>query len=191
MKVLVLTGSPHLKGTTAFLADEFCSGAKEAGHEVVRFETAKLDIHPCIGCYYCRKNDGKCVHDDDMSQIYPHLLAADAVVLVTPLYYFGMTAQLKRTIDRFFSVNTVLRETPKKLLLIAAGSDEDDWVMDALKAHIHALCRYLRWQKGGMVLALGADTRKDVGNSQYQTMARKLGEGLSGRRTSVSGSGAS
>ncbi|AJE09338.1 flavodoxin family protein [Clostridium botulinum] len=113
MKALILTGSPHPHGTTAFLADEFSIGAKEAGHEVVRFDTAKLEIDPCIGCYYCRKNDGRCVYDDDMSQIYPHLMTADAVVLVTPLYYFSMTAQLKRTIDRFFAVNPVLRDTQK------------------------------------------------------------------------------
>lgn len=50
MKVLVLTGSPHSQGTTAFLADEFCDGSKEAGHEIVRFETAKLNIHPCPCC---------------------------------------------------------------------------------------------------------------------------------------------
>lgn len=45
MKVLILAGSPHPHGTTAFLVDEFCIGAKEAGHEVARFDTAKLEIH--------------------------------------------------------------------------------------------------------------------------------------------------
>lgn len=178
MKVLVLTGSPHLQGTTAFLADEFCIGAKEAGHEVVRFDTAKLDIHPCIACSHCRKNDGRCVYDDDMSRIYPHLLTAHVIVLVTPLYYFNMSAQLKRTIDRFFSVNSMLRKTSKKLYLIAAGNDKDDWAMDTLKVNFHAICHYLHWQEGGMVLALGSNSRKDVENSEYQMMARNLGANL-------------
>lgn len=178
MKVLVLTGSPHAKGTTAFLADEFCTGAEEAGHEVIRFDTAKLDIHPCIGCFHCRKSGGSCVYDDDMSQIYPHLLAADAVALVTPLYYFGMTAQLKRAVDRFFSVNSVLRESTKKLFLIGAGNDKEDWAMDALRANYHAICHYLHWQEGGMVLAFGSNTREDVENSEYQSMARSLGKDI-------------
>lgn len=182
MKVLILTGSPHPDGTTAFLADEFCAGAKEAGHEVVRFDTAKLDIHPCIGCYHCRRNDGSCVYNDDMLQIYPHLLTADAVVLVTPLYYFNMTAQLKQTIDRFFSINPKLRETPKKLFLLAACNDKDDWAMDTLKANFHALCHYLHWQEGGMVLAFGSNTREDVENSEYQAMARSLGISIDGNR---------
>jgi multimeric flavodoxin WrbA len=178
MKALVLTGSPHLHGTTAFLADEFCRGAEGAGHEVVRFDTSKLDIHPCIGCFHCRKNAGRCVYNDDMSQIYPHLLSADAIVLVTPLYYFSMTAQLKRTIDRFFSVNPILRETPKKLFLIAAGNDKDDWAMDALKANYHAMCNYLHWKDGGMVLAFGANKKEDVKNTEYQSLARELGVSL-------------
>lgn len=178
MKILVLAGSPHLNGTTAFLANEFCIGAEEAGNEVIRFETSKLNIHPCTGCSYCRKNGGKCVFDDDMSQIYTHLLTANAVALVTPLYYFGMTAQLKSTIDRFYSVNSILREDPKKMLLIAAGTDVDNRAMGALKTHFKAICRYLRWQEGGMVLAFGASTVEDVKSSEYRTMARNLGKGL-------------
>ncbi|MCC9295626.1 flavodoxin family protein [Clostridium sp. WLY-B-L2] len=178
MKVLVLTGSPHLQGTTSFLADEFCDGAKEAGHEIVRFDTARLDIHPCIACSHCLKNDGKCVYDDDMSQVYPHLLTAHIVVLVTPLYYFNMSAQLKRTIDRFFSVDSVLLKMSKKLYLIAAGGVKDNWAMDTLKVNFHSLCHYLHWQEGGMLLVLGSSSRKDVENSKYQKMARNLGSGL-------------
>lgn len=178
VKVLVLAGSPHSKGTTAFLADEFCIGAEEAGHEVVRFEIAGLKVHPCIGCYHCRRNGGKCVYDDDMTLIYPHLLAADVVVLVTPLYYFGMTAQLKCAVDRFFSVNAALREAPRKLFLIAAGADKDDWAMDALKMQVHTVCRYLNWQESGMLLALSANSRGDVEKSGDGVRARRLGKEL-------------
>ena len=175
MKVLILTGSPHTHGTTSLLADEVLNGAKEAGHEVVRFDTAKLDIHPCLGCDYCRKNDGQCIYDDDMTQIYPHLLDADVIVLVTPVYYFGLTAQLKRTIDRFYSVNSILLETPKRMLLVAACGDKEEWAIEPLVEHYKAICRYLHWQEGGTVLAIGAYTRSDVEGSVYQVMARELG----------------
>ncbi len=178
MKVLILTGSPHIRGTTALLADEFCIGAEKAGHDIIRYDAAKSDIKPCIGCYHCRRNDGKCVYNDDMSQIYPHLLAADAVVFVTPLYYFGMSSQLKSVIDRFFSVNAALREKPKQLLLIAACGDRDEWAMDALIAHYHSICRYLNWAEAGMVLAIGSYTREDAEKSDYPKMARNLGETL-------------
>lgn len=177
MKVVVLTGSPHTNGTTSFLADEFSSGAMKSGHEVVRFDTAKLKLNPCIGCDHCRKNEGKCVYEyDDMIEIILHLLTADAVVLVTPLYYFGMTSQLKRVIDRFYSVNALLRENSKKLYLIAAGADTDEWAMDGIKAHYKCLCNYLHWQESGMLLAYGLSTRQDAENSEYKLMARKLGK---------------
>ena len=48
MKVLVITGSPHKNGTSACLADRFIKGAKEAGHDVVRFDAAEKQVHPCI-----------------------------------------------------------------------------------------------------------------------------------------------
>jgi len=181
MKVLVLTGSPHANGTTALLADEFCNGAMESGHEVIRFDTAKLKINPCLGCNHCRKNEGKCVHEyDDMIEIILKLLPADVVVLVSPLYYFGMTAQLKKVIDRFYSVNSLLRENSKKLYLIAAGADTDDWAMDAIKAHYKCLCKYLYWQEGGTLLAYGLGTRQDAENSEYKIMAKKLGKEIYG-----------
>ncbi|NLW21837.1 MAG: flavodoxin family protein [Tissierellia bacterium] len=179
MKILILTGSPHTNGTTDLLADEFSMGAMEAGHEVVRFDTAKLDIKSCDACYHCRKNDGECVYDDDMLKIYPHLLTADAVALVTPLYYFGMSSQLKRVIDRFFAINAQLRKSPKKLFLLAAGGDDEEWIMDGLKAHYKALCRYLNWEEAGMVLAINSYTREDIEGSMYIKMARNLGRELS------------
>jgi len=178
MRVLVLTGSPHANGTTAFLADEFCSGAVAAGHEVIRFDTAKMDIHPCTGCLYCRRNDSRCVFEDEMSQIYPALLSADAVALATPLYYFNMTGQLKKAVDRFFAVNPALKCASKKLCLIAACHDEDGWAMDTLKANHRALCNNLGWNEGGMVLAFGSNTREDVEGSGYRAQARALGAGL-------------
>lgn len=177
MKILVLTGSPHVDGTTALLADEFCEGARDSGHDLVRLDTAKLRINPCIGCNYCRNNDGKCVYEyDDMIEIIMQLLNADAVVLVSPLYYFGMTAQLKTVIDRFYSVNSLLRKSSKKLYLIVAGADDDSWAMDGIKSHYKCLCKYLNWQEAGMLLAYGLGTRYDAENSQYKEMARKFGQ---------------
>ncbi|MGI6685906.1 MAG: flavodoxin family protein [Bacillota bacterium] len=171
----MLTGSPHLKGTTAMLADEFCLGAKEAGHELVRFDTAKLNIHPCLGCDHCRQNEGRCIQEDAMTEIYPHLLDADAIVFVTPLYYFGMSAQLKCAIDRFYAINSALQQMPKQAYLLTAGADVDDWAMDAIRMQFKTICRYLNWQDSGSVIAFGAATRDDLETGDYPKQARKLG----------------
>ena len=69
MKIVVLSGSPHKHGTTSKLVDSFIAGAEAAGHEVVRFDTAFMKIHPCIACEKCHTEYGKCVFADDMVQI--------------------------------------------------------------------------------------------------------------------------
>ncbi len=178
MKIVVLTGSPHERGTTALLADKFCEGAEESQHEIHRFDTAKLNIKPCLGCDYCLSNDGECVYNDDMIKIQPYLLEADAVAFVTPLYYFGMTAQLKRVIDRFYAVNGKLRRKTKKACLISAGSNNDQWAMEGLSTHFKTICRYLKWQVSGELLVPGASVREDVEDSLYGEEAKNLGRDI-------------
>ena len=178
MKIVMLTGSPHIKGTTALLADEFCAGAVEAGHEVARFDTARLHIEPCLGCDHCRSLSGSCVHEDDMGKIHAALLKAEALVLVTPLYYFGMTAQLKAAVDRFYAINPALLEIPKKVYLISAGADPDQWAMEALVAHYKTICRYLNWDAAGELLVLGAGEPQDLETRDVLAKARTMGKTL-------------
>ena len=55
-QIVVITGSPHKNGTTAFMAEQFIEEAENKGHEVYRFDAAFEDINPCTGCYYCKSN---------------------------------------------------------------------------------------------------------------------------------------
>ena len=176
MNCVVITGSPHRAGTTALLADEFVRGASEAGHEVFRFDAAFEKIAPCLGCNRCRS--GRCVHEDAMDALNPRLLAAETVVFVTPLYYFGMSAQIKRVIDRFYANNEALREIPRRGILMAACHDAEDWAMEGLVAHYRAILRYLNWTDGGVVLAKACGTRGDVENLEYPAQAYRLGRKL-------------
>lgn len=121
MNITVLTGSPHKKGTSVLLADEFIRGAQEAGHKVSRFDAAFENVSLCIACNHCRKQMGQCTYTDAMEELYPRLVEADLIVFVTPLYYFGINAQLKRVIDRFYAINNLLRSTPKRTILLATG----------------------------------------------------------------------
>ncbi len=179
MNILVLTGSPHKNGTTALLADEYCQSAEQAGHKVRRFDTAFMQIHPCIGCDHCRKSDDSdCIFRDDMQAIVPSLLEADVVVLVSPLYYFALTAQLKNVIDRFYEINARLQSHPKKLQMIVAGADTDDWAMNGVNAHYDCLARYLNWERGGTVLAYGCGTKEEAKKSAYIEEVRLLAHKL-------------
>ena len=92
MKILVITGSAHKQGTTAYLAEKFVQGATEAGHEIYRFDAAFKNVHPCIACDKCHRT-GVCTFQDDMNELNPRLIEADAVVFVSPIYYSNITAQ--------------------------------------------------------------------------------------------------
>lgn len=178
MNVLILTGSPHIDGTTAQLAAKFEEGAREANHTVTKLNTAALDLHPCRACKYCRSHEGQCVQKDGMEQIYPALLAADAIVFVSPLYYFGFSAQIKMAIDRFYCVHSKLRGKKIKSVLLSAGSDKDDWAMYGLVANYKTMLRHMEWECHGFVTAMGYSNKESIQNTVHLEDAYHLGKTL-------------
>ena len=177
MKVTVITGSPHKKGTSALLADEFIRGAQDADWETFRFDAAFEKVAPCLGCDRCGIGAAPCVQKDGMQKLVPELLASQSVALVTPLYYFGFSAQIKTVIDRFYANNYKLTGG-KKVFLLATAYDRNGWTMDALKAHYQTLARYLKWTDSGMVLAVGCGVRSDIEHSPFPQEAYQLGLSL-------------
>lgn len=93
------------------LADSFMQGAKSAGHTCEIIDVCRANIHPCFGCVRCGY-EGPCVQKDDVGTIRGKLLSSDMVVFATPLYYYGMTAQLKAVVDRFCAYNSSLSSRP-------------------------------------------------------------------------------
>lgn len=178
MKIMVVTGSPHKKGTTALLADEFIAGAEAKGHTVIRFDAGQEAISPCLGCYHCVSHGGVCVHDDAMGKAIQDVLSSDMIVLVTPIFYYGMTAQLKIFLDRLFARRVDIEQHPMKSALLAACGGPAPWSMDGLVAHYQCLGRYLPWEDKGMVLAKGMMTRKDIEGTDFPAQAFRLGKSV-------------
>ena len=176
MKITVITGSPHKDGTSALLADKFMEGAKTAGHDVFRFNSAFEEVHPCIGCDRCGMN-GPCIYKDSMTKLNPELLASNLVAFVTPLYYYGMSAQIKTVIDRFYANNSRLHVS-KKAILMATAYNSSDWTFNALAEHYKTLVRYMGWEDAGMVLAGGCGVRSDIERTDFPNQAYKLGLNL-------------
>ena len=176
MKVVVITGSPHRAGTSALLADRFIEGVKEAGHEVFRFDTAFERIHPCVACDKCKDGLKSCIYQDGMTRLFPPLLAADLIVFATPLYYFGMSSQIKVAIDRFYSKNEELRGQKRKAVLMATAADSTEHVLRGLVGTYEEMCSYLHWDDCGKVLAYGCGTREDMEGTDYPEQAYHLGK---------------
>ena len=175
MKIIVLQGSPNRHGSSNTLAEEFIRGAEENGHTVQIVDVAHADIHPCSGCVACGY-EGPCTQKDDMEQIRADILAADMLVFVTPLYYYGMSAQLKILIDRFCAFNSSLTAKHIKSALIAAAWNSDNWTFDALGAHYQTLVRYLVLDDQGMVLGRGCGTPSMTSRSSFMQEAYALGK---------------
>jgi multimeric flavodoxin WrbA len=99
MRVLGIHGSPRKGGNSDLLLQKALEGAGSAGAEVSSLRAVDLEMGGCEECGGCDET-GECVVDDDMQQVYPQLDAADAVILATPIFFYGPPAQLKALIDR-------------------------------------------------------------------------------------------
>lgn len=176
MKIVVITGSPHKAGTSALLADKFIEGATDAGHKVFRFNSAFEDIHSCLACNHCQM-DGPCIQNDAIEQkLMSELINADLIVLITPLYYYDMSAQIKTVIDRFHSRSDKLHH--KKSILMATAYNNADWTMEALVDHYETISRFMEWQDIGKVLAIGCGSRSLIEKSDFPNQAYQIGLNL-------------
>lgn len=104
MNICILSGSPHKHGNTMRLVERYAAGARNSGHEVTFFDTVRMDIHPCMGCMACKKNDSGCIQHDDMERIYSAVKIAGALVFATPMYWWNVSGPLKTAIDRLFAL---------------------------------------------------------------------------------------
>ncbi len=176
MKILVLTGSPRKNGNSATLAEHFIKGAKEAGHTVERFDAAFKKVHPCIACNSCGM-DGPCVFKDDFEFVRKHIIDADCVVFATPMYYFGISSQLKAVIDRFYAINGQIH-VPKKAVLLMTYANTAASEAVPIKSHYEVLLKYLGWTDAGQVIAPGVWPVGAVNRSKYPEQAYQLGKSI-------------
>ena len=98
--ILAIAGSPRPHGNTEFLLQRLLDAAKNDGAHTKLFTLAGKTIAPCLDCGHCGREEPYCAQDDDMRDLYPLMLWADAIVFGTPVYMGTMTAQLKAVFDR-------------------------------------------------------------------------------------------
>ncbi|MCP4681177.1 MAG: flavodoxin family protein, partial [Desulfobacterales bacterium] len=99
MFILGLQGSPRRKGNTSKLLSAFLTEAKNLGAHTYYLDVPRMNITPCQECGTCEKK-GFCPIDDDMQKVFFLLRRADIIVMATPVFFYGPTAQLKALIDR-------------------------------------------------------------------------------------------
>ncbi|MBQ6457207.1 MAG: flavodoxin family protein [Kiritimatiellae bacterium] len=130
-KILVISASPRKGGNSDILCDEFARGAEEAGHNVEKIRLAEKNVGYCTGCYACQKLH-KCCKNDDANELVEKMLAADSIVLATPVYFYSMDAQLKALIDRTVSRwDDFGRFSGTEFWLVVAAADTNREMMNA------------------------------------------------------------
>ncbi len=165
-KICILNGSPRSNGNTKALIADFIKGAEAAGNETVCFDLQKMNIHGCLGCCGGGKDAASpCVQKDDMEKVYPVYKDADVIVLASPMYYWGISGQLKCAFDRLFAVAelTANYENPKKdciLLMAAEGDSESNFA--PVRAFYEGLVSHLGWNNLGIIYAGGNMEAGDV-----------------------------
>ncbi len=128
-KVLAFAVSPRRDGNSRILLNEFVDECVKLGHEVETVDLAdraKWNIEACLGCDYCQS--GVCIRKDAMQELYPKLRDANAIVISSPIYFFGLPSHAKAMIDRcqlFYNMKRVkknpYRTAPGQGFLIACG----------------------------------------------------------------------
>jgi multimeric flavodoxin WrbA len=109
MKVLVFCASPRRRGNTEVIMDEAIRGAQDAGAGVEKFVLQKMKIGYCIQCTQCNLPgfEGFCPQKDIMTDIYPKIADAGAIIIGFPIYTGRENAQLATFLDRWRCVGRV------------------------------------------------------------------------------------
>ena len=141
MKILVLNGSPR-KGNTLTAITAFAKGVSNK-HELEVVDTYKLKVSPCKGCGACQCYKG-CVAKDDSNMIVDKIVEADVVVFATPVYWWGITAQMKMVIDKCYCKGALLKNK-KEGINGVGGAETDDKQYKLIKSQFDCISEYLAW----------------------------------------------
>jgi multimeric flavodoxin WrbA len=167
LKVLGIMGSPRIKGNTDLLLDEALKGAQSNGAEVEKVTTSNLKISPCREIYACL-NDGKCPMHDDMDDIYAKLLAADVIILATPIFFYTVSSQVMPLISRcqaFWARKYVLKNLNipvKKGAFIAVGATKGAKLFDGPKLTISYFFKAINAEYTDELLIRGVDKKGEI-----------------------------
>jgi hypothetical protein len=134
MKLLCISGSPRRGGNTDRLLNEAITGAAGKGAQVKHIVLADLEIAPCAHCDGCIQTGGRCVFEDDMQQIHEDIRQYDRFIVASPIYFMGLTAQVKAVIDRcqaLWVIKHILKlpvglgkDVPRRGAFISTGATE-------------------------------------------------------------------
>lgn len=149
MKMFVLNGSPRLRGNTKTALNTIVKGIEENYPEidVELCDVTTKRLSGCINCDGCKRNGGNCVLPDDSREIINKIYDADVVIFGTPVYWWGISSQLKMVIDKMYSKNSKFKDQHKKIAVVAVGANDiDDPQYKLIFDQMDYICDHLAWK---------------------------------------------
>ncbi len=175
-KILILSSSPRRGGNSDLLCDAWMEGALQAGHHVEKIRLAEHAIGSCRGCGVCNAPGRPCPQKDDMAPLLDKMLAADVIVMATPVYFYSVCGQMKTFIDR--TVARYRELVGKEFYFIIAAADDD---RAAMERTLECFRGFLDCLDGavekGVVYGVGAWQIGDIRRTPALEEARALGAG--------------
>lgn len=101
-RILAVGASPRKGGNSDLLLERFAAGAASVGVETEIVQLRDLEFSPCVGCEQCRTTRACTRFDDDMRPLYPKIVAARGMILMSPVHNYNLTAWMKAFIDRLY-----------------------------------------------------------------------------------------
>ncbi|MBW2622828.1 MAG: flavodoxin family protein [Deltaproteobacteria bacterium] len=184
--VLALQGSPRRKGNTDLLLAETLSAVEARGIEAEKVDLRGLNISPCLEIYQCLKN-GECPIKDDMTDLYGKLTSARVIILASPIFFYGPSAQMKAVIDRCQALwrrRYVLKQgrpgdSLRKGYVISVAATKGRKLFDGLLLTFSSFFDVLHMKIDGQILIRGADQAGEVlQNQDAITRARSMGNDI-------------
>ena len=175
MNILILSGSPRKGGNTELLVEAFAKGAAERQHHVEIVSVRDYNVNPCLGCDACFKNDANtCAQKDDMAAIYEKMSQADMLVIASPVYFYGISAQLKAVIDR---CHNPIRDSfnIQKMALLLVGAASLPELFDAILNEYNLCLKFFDLEDAGKVLVRGVKDKGDIKNTDALNEVYRLG----------------
>ncbi|WP_167496457.1 flavodoxin family protein [Desulfopila sp. IMCC35006] len=169
MKMLVVLGSPRKNGNSETLARKVAEAVEKSGGAVEYIRLNDLNMRPCQGCGGCEKS-GNCVLNDDLTPIFQQVDDADRLVLVSPVYFYGLSAQCKIFGDRFqsrWARRYLLKERfgegkGRKGYLISTAATVGPKIFDCSILTARYIYDAMDVEYAGELLVKGVDKRKAV-----------------------------
>jgi len=175
--VVVFSSSPRKGGNSDLLCDQFTLGARQAGHSAEKIFLKDKDINYCTGCGACLNGKKACPQKDDMAGILEKMVAADVIVMATPVYFYTMCAQMKALIDRTCARYTEING--KEFYFIVTAADSGVPAMERTMEGFRGFTSCLGGAKEkGVVYGVGAWNMGDITGSPAMNQAFEMGKNI-------------